>query len=173
MYSLGRRTPACALPSCSLLTYIPLLIGTGFLPDWPTAQRLACLVRLNIGVKGLHHSWKMQINFVYAHAYCVHVKPAYAVPVGAKEGVRPSGTEVVGTCERPVWKLGLRPGVPAKASAPPTETLLQLWLGNRVLTVRAALGTPATTFTGEYTFIGLAALSPIFDLCIVGIVLDP
>lgn len=60
----------------------------------------------------------MQINFVYAHAYCVHVNPEYAVPVGAKEGVRPSGTEVVGTCERPAWKLGLGPGFPAKASAP-------------------------------------------------------
>lgn len=57
---------------------------------------------------------------------CVHVNPAYAEPVGAKEGVRPSGTEVVGTCERLAWKLGLRPGVPAKASALPTETLLQL-----------------------------------------------
>lgn len=95
----------------------------------------------------------MQINFVYAHAYCVHVNPAYAVPVGATEGVRPSGTEVVGTGERPAWKLGLRPGSLQKQALHPLRHCFNSDWATRVLTVGAALGTLATTFTGEYTFL--------------------
>lgn len=60
----------------------------------------------------------------------------------------------------------------AERSYPLRQCLNFDW-ADRVLTVRAALGTLTTTFSGEYIFIGLVSLSPIFDLCIVGIVLDP
>lgn len=174
MYSLGKRTPACALPSCSFLTYTPLLIGTGFLPDWPTAQRLACLVRLNIGVKGLHHSWKMQISFVYAHAYLCACEPCICWACGGKGGCQ---TLWNWSC-RHLWAAGVEAGTqawgPCKSKRSTHWDIASTLIGQQGPDSESCPRHACNHFHWRiYFFIGLAALSPIFDLCIVGIVLDP